>query len=147
LQSCLQRCSLGAMLLSLATLFICTAPAVAQQRKTDPEVEAILRERVKVLREAADLLQDRHKNGGTNVDQVMDAERAVIEAELDLALSTPERIKLLEKLVENATAFEKLVERRHEVAAASTVDLRVATAIRLRAQADLLLAKKSAPRG
>ena len=130
--------------LSLALIPI--QAVMAQDRKLDPEVEKVLRERVTVLQEAARLTHESHRRGTIAFTRVMAADQAVLDAELELAPSAAERVRIRESLLQNLQELEKTVEQLVQSGEAPQMDLLNARANRLRAQADLLLERKAAAR-
>ncbi len=117
-----------------------------QSRKLDPEVEKVLRERLAALREVAELQRELFKVGRIGFVEMNVAARAPFEAELELAASLTERIRIREAQLKNAQDLEEITEARADMGFGSRLDVKIATAARLRAQADLLIEKKSAAR-
>ena len=121
-------------------------PAVAEDRSIDPEIEKILRERLGVLQEAATLQREAYRSGTVGFSSTLAAEKAVLEAELELATSGPDRVRIREQMLKNAETLEKTAEELVRSAEAPRGDLLSARANRLRAQADLLIERKAAAR-
>lgn len=134
--------ALYALLLALIPLQATTA----QDRKLDPAVEKVLRERLTVLQEAAKLTHESHRRGSLAFTGVMAADQAVLEAELELAPNAAERVRIRESLLQHAQELEKTVEQLVKGGEAPQMDLLTARANRLRAQADLLLERKASAR-
>ena len=126
--------------LPLALLLL--PPVVAEDRTIDPEVEKILRERLGVLQEAATLRREAYRSGTVDFSSTLAAESAVLEAELELAKSGPDRVRIREQMLKNAETLEKAAEELVRSAESPRSDLLSARANRLRAQADLLIERK-----
>jgi hypothetical protein len=80
------------------------------QRAEGPEeskLKALLKERLATLQEAAAQADKEHRIGKASVAEVMEARRAVRDAELELCDTDKERLAVLEKMLEEARAFEK----------------------------------------
>jgi outer membrane protein TolC len=138
------RSSLGILLLA-----ICSHSALAQSapvRKLDPAVEKLLRERVALLRDVVEVQQQSFEIGRVTLSDVAYARQLLAAAELELAANAAERVKIREALVKTLTDVENNVKGQVEGGARPTVDLKMARATRLRAEADLLTERKSAPK-
>jgi outer membrane protein TolC len=116
------------------------------QQKLDPEVEAVLRERLAALSDAAKFSREKYQMGTITFDRVLAAEINLGQAELELAATSAERVRIREALLKKAEEFEKVVETYIEAGRQSHMELLLAKAARLRAKADLLLEKKAAAR-
>lgn len=116
------------------------------QKKLDPEVEAILRERLTVLREAVKITREQFQIGQITFAVVLDAETKLGNAELELAATAADRIRVRESLLKTAEELEKIIAAYVEGGRMSQTELLSAKAAKLRAKADLLLEKKAAPR-
>src|SRR5262249_3058086 len=73
------------------------------------KLKKLLHERLAVLRDMADLARQAHAQGAASYEQVHRAERAVLDAELDVCETDKERIVVLEKIVAAARDFENHV--------------------------------------
>ena len=126
-------------------LFAGAHTASAQIRRFDPEVEAVLQERMGVLRDVAKELKEFYEMGVLNYSDVIEADQRIAEAELELAKTREDRIRAREALLKYAEALEDILKVKVQKETANLFDLYLAKAARLRAKADLLLEKKSAP--
>ena len=72
------------------------------------------------------------------VDRVVAAENDLLDAELQLASSKQERVKLCQKRIENLRFLEKILTQRFAQGGSSMEDRLVATAARLQAEIDCL---------
>ena len=120
--------------------------ATADERRLDPEVEKTLKERLSLLQEAAKLQRQVYQSGQASLSSVVSADRAVLDAELELAPTSAERLKVREAILKNAETLEQMVEQLVKTAQATHLELLTARAHRLRAKADLLIEQKSAAR-
>jgi uncharacterized protein (UPF0264 family) len=135
--------------LGILLLVFCCHSALAQSapvRKLDPAVEKLLRERLALLREVAEVQQQNFELGRATLSDVAYARQLASAAELELAATAAERIKVREALLKSLKEVEEMVKAQVEAAIRPTVDLKMATATRLRAEADLLTERKSAPK-
>lgn len=136
-------CRSLAIVLPALLLTLQPQPAAAQT-KLDPEVEALLQERLTALRDLVELQQEQFKIGIITLDVVLTAEIALGQAELELAKTAAERIKIRENLFKKAQEFEKVIVAYVDGGRGNRTHLLQAKAARLRAHADLLQEKKSA---
>ena len=131
-------CCLALLVISAINTAHAQAPAI------DPDVEKILRERLEHLRYCAISENSLLKTARGSFDRLINANRLVLEAELELAKTPAERIEAREKLLKHAEELEETAVARLEAGLISTSEMRLAKAIKLRAQADLLIEKKAA---
>jgi outer membrane protein TolC len=133
--------------LAIAIAALLVMPQLASaQMKLDLEVEAVLRERLTLLREAVKLTRDQFQIGVVTFSVVLDAETKLGNAELELASTTAERIRVRENLLKTAEELEKVITAYVEGGRMSQTELLTAKAAKLRAKADLLLEKKATRR-
>jgi len=125
-------------------LGITAVAANAQSPKFDGEVEKLLQERVELLREVAKMKREMYVVGRADLLDVLAAIRLKNEAELELAATTADRMRIREALLKDSQELEMSAKGRFEAGVTSTVEWKMAQAARLRAQADLLLEKKAA---
>lgn len=129
---------------SLLLCLLVAASVEAQDKAIDPDVEKILRERLVVLQEAAKLQREAHRSGAAAFSATIDADRAVLDAELELATTKAERVRIREAMLKTATTLEMTVSELAKAAETTQADVLRARANRLRAEADLALERKSA---
>ena len=132
--------------LMLPLTFLMLGPVEAEDRQLDPEVEKILRERLVILQEAAKLRREAYLNGTSSLTSTVGADQAVLEAELELAKSGTDRVRIREEMLKNAELLEKATEQAASAAETPRTELLTARANRLRAAADLILERKAAAR-
>ena len=128
--------------LPLALLLL--RPVEAEDRQLDPDVEKILRERLVILKEAAQLQREAYRTGSANFTSTLVTDRTVLEAELELANNAADRVRVREEMLKVAETLEKATEQLAKAAEAPRTDLLSARANRLRAAADLILEKAAA---
>lgn len=110
------------------------------------KVRELQKERLALLRQLADQLTAANKRGETSVASVLEAQREVLAAELELCETGKERFAVLEKRVELAKEIEKATEKAVEARAVSAADLLRAKANRLQAEIELEKAKAVLPK-
>jgi hypothetical protein len=130
--------------LAVLLLAIICQSAGAQVKKMDPAVEKLLRERVALLKEVVDAQMTNFETGRANLDDIAYARQVLFAAELELAPTSAERIKIRESLLKDLTDLENRVKAQVEAAVRPTLDFKMARATRLRAEADLLTERKAA---
>ena len=133
---------------ALTTLLLCllvSASFEAQGQGLDPDVEKILRERLVVLRETAKLQREAHRIGAAALTAIVETDKTVLDAELELAATKAERVRVREEMLKIAETLETTVSQLAKANEAPHVDMLRARANRLRAAADLALERKTAP--
>jgi outer membrane protein TolC len=133
-------------LLVLPLALVLLRPALAQGPSLDPDVEKILRERLVVLQEAAALQREAYRSGTASLTSLLATDQDVLEAELELAKSARDRVRIREEMLKLAETLEKAAEQLAKAKEAPRTDLLSARASRLRATADLMLERKAAAR-
>src|SRR5262249_8036979 len=83
----------GALVLLLA------AGGMRAEEAKDSRLKELLKEKVAALKEAAALAEKAHQSGAAPLEQVQQANRAVLDAELELCDTDKERVAVLEKIV------------------------------------------------
>lgn len=122
------------------------SPVKGADNASEPEVEKILPERVSVLQEAAKLRRDSYRVGASSLRSVLTADGEVIEAELELARTSEDRLRLREKMLELAKSLESATAELVKSSEIPSIELLSARANRLRAEADILIERKAAGR-
>ena len=133
---------LALLVFPLALLLI--RPVVAEDRNLDPEVETILRERLGLLQEVAKLRHEAYRSGSASLASTLASDQAVLEAELELAKSPGDRVRVREEMLKVAETLEKAAEKLSQASEAPRMNLLAARASRLRATANLVLERKTA---
>jgi outer membrane protein TolC len=80
--------------------------------KTAAEVQSLLEERYKLLRQAADQLLERYKAGKDEFAKVIQAERDVLKAALDLHEKPDDRVAALRKCLDLMKEAARITEAR-----------------------------------
>jgi outer membrane protein TolC len=108
------------------------------------KITELMTQRRDTLRERFTAVQARYNSGTMSVDAVITANDDLLDAELELASSKPERLELCKKRVENLRGLEKVLAQRHEQGSASIESKLLATAARLQAEIDCLREQSTA---
>jgi hypothetical protein len=124
--------SLSVLSCALVTL------SAARPKATSDDVTTILGERLDVLRQVEGLQVEAYRRGEAPFDSVLAVQKEVIEASLELTDQKEERVRLLERLLNTMTEFERMAQQRHQAGLAVFVDVLKAKAARLKAQAELI---------
>ena len=74
------------------------------------KVKALLAERLVTLRKIAELAEAAHNAGSGSREKMVEARFAVLAAELDLCETSPDRVKVLERVVAEAKRWEAVAE-------------------------------------
>ncbi len=114
-----------------------TSPHAAAAEGSDTKVKALLKERHATLEMAAQATSEGFKNGTASFRQVGEANRAALNAELDLCETGKERAAVLEKMLAEARDYERSVEASRNAARASYADALKAKADRLEVEITL----------
>jgi hypothetical protein len=119
-------------------------PASAAEPKGE-KVTALLRERLATLKEVAAEAVALYEKGSASIDQVHEADEAVLQAELDLADSPKARIAIREKLVAVAKKHEEHVSHLVKTGAGQPYMVLKAKVHRLEAEIALEREKEKQP--
>jgi hypothetical protein len=103
--------SVSVLLAGGAAGFWSDSPRPRAEGPEEPKLKALLKERLAALQEAAARTTEQYKRGAGSVAEVMEARRAARDAELELCDTDKERLAVLEKMLEEARAFEKDVAK------------------------------------
>jgi outer membrane protein TolC len=122
------------------------APVPHAEGKQD-RVKELQQERLATCREIVKQVETRYKNGQGNYDELHEASRMVLAAELELCTSDKERVAVLEKFLPEAKKYEAMAEALFKAGQGTQTSMLKARAERLRVEIDLERAKaKSAQR-
>jgi outer membrane protein TolC len=130
--------------IALFVLVGCCGTVAAQDSSLDPDVEKILRERIAVLQEAANLQRNAYRSGEGTFHSTLAADQALREAQLEVAKNRAERVRIREDMLELAETLERSARQLAAANQGTRMDLLSARAHRLRATADLMLERKAA---
>ena len=85
-----------------------TPPALAVEAK-DSRVKTLLREKLSIAQKVAAQKTELYRAEAGSRVEVYEANQAVLNAELELCETTPERIAMLTKMLAEAVAYEKMI--------------------------------------
>lgn len=94
----------------------------AERLQLSDTVKELLQKRLVVAKELLDATMQGFQQGEMSVDQVHDAKRAYLNAQLDLAEQPNDRIRVLTELVKEAGEWEKTVLQRVQTGDLGRVD-------------------------
>ena len=140
------RATLPALMAGLILPLVLLTPAVAVENNIDQEIEKVLRERLAVLQEAAKLRREGYQAGEVTLTSALASDQDVLQAELELAKSVADRVRIREETLKTAETIEKAVAELVKRNESPRTDLLSARANRLRVSADLMLERKAATR-
>jgi len=116
--------------------------AAAQAReKYEKELQQLLTERKQLLREVLDSMKIFFESGRIGLDEYMQANVALLRAEMDLCKTQDERLEILQKIVQLHRECEVWMARRAAEGRASKADVKKAEAATLEARIELLREK------
>lgn len=108
--------------------------ASAKQADTSAAIKDLLQQRLATVAEIHELVKKAYASGEAGVDQVHAARAELLTAQLDLAETNEERIKVHQEIVQQAEGWTKVVAQMANAAQATTIDV-------LKAKAQLLEAR------
>lgn len=109
-----------------------------QLTASDSELSDLLVERREVLREIMELFVIRYKEGSTTLENVIQAKNRLLDAELKIAKSKPERIRIRKEQVKNLRDLENEMTLGHKDGRNTSVEILEVKATRLEAEIKLL---------
>jgi hypothetical protein len=118
----------------------------APGRSVDVTVRDLQRERLAVLQQVAGQLAELYQRGRGSVADILAAQKAALQAELELCATDSERLAVLGRLVAVAKQIEKFESDRSEAAGGDRLGLLRARANRLEAEIALAKAREARPR-
>ncbi len=133
--------SLLCVLVASLGVVLCSQPAESQdEQQTSPDhrINSLLAERQDTLRSRVEWFTARQKAGHTSLENVIRAQNELLNAELDIAKTTAERIQIHEKRVKNFCFLEKVLMQQRSDGQATYDEICVAKAARLTAKIELL---------
>ena len=113
----------------------------AKQVADSDAVKALLKERLATVTEIDKLVQTAYRGAEVGLDQVHQAKAALLAAQLDLAETKDERIKIHQEMVRQAEEWAKSVAEMAKASQATAIDVLKAKAHLLEAQIALERAK------
>jgi hypothetical protein len=109
-----------------------------QQTSLDNRINSLLAERRDTFRQLVELVEGRYKMGQTTLSNVIRERNRLLEAELEIAKTSIDRIRILEDRVKNFRDLENELKQLHKVGRLTDDKLLVAKAARLKAEIELL---------
>jgi hypothetical protein len=110
----------------------------------DARLQALLKERLAILRDMAATLKEQYKSGVASHEMVQQAELRVSRAELDLCETDKERVAVHEKIVDIMKENEKRIAQLRKAGAVSEGEMAETKLKRLDAEIDLERARTKA---
>ncbi len=129
-----------------AGVLILVAAVSVTWTKAQPPVEpaaatrlnALLKERCKVLQSRVDFLEQSRENGSTDLPTVIEARDELLNAELQMATVPQQRMVIHRQRVDNLQTLEEFTKLRFENGECTHAEILEATAARLQAEIDML---------
>ena len=131
-------------LVVMTTFLVAISLGAARQNGKQDEAAtlSLMQEREKVLQALVDLERQKFELGESTLENIIDAERELLEAKLESATTKQERIAIREAALKLARERELRVSRRVEQGDLSPGSVLRAKADRLRADIDLHLERR-----
>lgn len=102
--------------------------------KSSPSLDALVQERLETLRQLVSFAEEAFRSGNAGYNSLIEAQNALIAAELESATRKTERIALLQKHVENLKRLEEIASSQQQAGQNTLADLLWAKAARLEAE-------------
>ena len=125
----------------VVAISLAAAPQVRNQNQT--EAFKLMNERQAVLQKILDVERRRFELGQSTIEKVTVAERELLDARLELATTKRDRIKIREAALKLSEERESQIAKRADQGELSPDAVLKAKSIRLRAEIDLHLEKRS----
>lgn len=135
--------SVAVLGLSLVLVAVSVGAVQNAPEKNDPGIRDLMMQREQILQKLVEMAKSQYEQGIMSFDDVIAAERELLDAQLDAAATPAERIAIRESQLKLAERQEKMVARLVSQAAESPKDLMTAKANRLTAHIELLREKRS----
>ncbi|WP_413432739.1 hypothetical protein [Crateriforma spongiae] len=103
----------------------------------DPVIRKLLTERRDTFKSLVEIVNESYLVGRAEHRQLIQVQNDLLQAELDLATTRSERLKLYQQLVDNLQAYEKLLEARFANGTTQQTDVLSTKADRLKAEVAL----------
>jgi outer membrane protein TolC len=131
------------LVFALAGLLSMLPPTARAQESSSPDatnarLRALQQERVNVLKQAVELALAQYAEGMLNFGVVHATQMDLVEAQLEMAQTGEEQIKILTSQLKIAKGSLAIVEKRVRIGAASALDLHQAKSVALRIEIQLL---------
>ena len=125
---------------SICTVMFCQ-PAASQAEQnaiSDNKLNRLLIERRQALRQIVAFVESLHSQGQETLDNVIGARNRLLDAELDIAKTNAERVRIRQEKVKNFRDLEIALTQRYEGGEVTSVEVLEAKAVRLEAEIELL---------
>jgi outer membrane protein TolC len=122
----------------IGTMLAASAAESSNEPNQRQELVDLLEERRDTLRKLMEAVELQYRHGTGTLDAVVRASNDLLNAELALGPSQADRVRILERIVENMKKLEEMVGARHEAGRATISDVLSAKAARLHAEILLL---------
>lgn len=114
----------AAFLLTAASLLASLPNAYAEES----QLQALLNRRVEELEKANEMVAYLYKEGKTGYDALREVQSKLLEAKLDAAQTPPQRVEILEKMLDLAKNTVQVAEAKFHRAETTKVDVLLAQA-------------------
>ncbi|TWT65697.1 TolC family protein [Crateriforma conspicua] len=109
----------------------------ANSNDMDPVIRKLLTERRDTYKSLVEIVNESYLVGRAEHRQLIQVQNDLLQAELDLATTRSERLKIHQQLVDNLQAYEKLLEARFANGTTQQTDVLSTKADRLKAEVAL----------
>ena len=121
--------------LGFVTLFY--GVQAADNENPPDKIKELQKQRAAALHDARDFVTDMFETGQATLDEVLSANLTALDADVDLAESQEQRIKLLGDALTQAREFEETISKLFQSKEANRLDVLKATARRLEREISL----------
>ncbi|HLW64720.1 MAG TPA: hypothetical protein VKS79_05320 [Gemmataceae bacterium] len=108
----------------------------------DSKIKQLQKERLAILKDVARLAKERIRVGQGTVEELRDAERMLLDAELELCSTDKERVEVLERHLSQAQEIEQMMDKMAKAGIVRTSSSLLAKADRLQVEIALARAKE-----
>ena len=109
-----------------------------QNTLSDKKLNSLLEELRDTRRQIVEWIELRYSQGNASLDNVIQARIELLDAELDIAKTKAERVRVREEQVKNFLELENLLTQRHKNGEITNVEILAVKAVRLEAEIQLL---------
>lgn len=132
--------SLCVVVASLGVMLSSQTAGSQDEKPTSPEnkINSLMVERRDTLRQLVDSVTAQYKAGRTTLDNVIRARNGLLDAELEIAKTKTERIRIHEERVKNFRDLENAIKQRYTVGKGTHEEMLTAKAARLKSEIEFL---------
>ena len=109
-----------------------------QSTISDKKLNSLLAELRDTRRQIVEWIELRYRQGNASLDNVIQARIELLGAELDIAKTKAERVRVRQEQVKNFLELENLLSQRHKNGEITNVEILAVKAVRLEAEIQLL---------